>query len=196
MSEPAVAVVVPVKSFDVAKGRLADALDAEARSALARRMAAAVIAAASPLPVWVVCDNHEVARWAVQQRAGVIWREANGLNPAVTAAVQYLADDGYDRAIIAHGDLPLATELAWVGDHDGVTIVRDRRGDGTNVMCVPTGAGFVFDYGVGSAAKHEVEAVRLGLAVRICDDDKLGWDVDTPEDLAVFDPSLEMGGTE
>lgn len=193
MPEQTTAVVVPVKSFDIAKGRLSDALDAEERSELAKRMAATVIAAAAPLPVFVICDNQEVATWAVYHRAGVIWREANGLNPAVTAGVAFLATEGFQRAIIAHGDLPLATELAWVGDSDGVTIVRDRRDDGTNVMSVPTDVGFVFAYGIGSAAKHQAEAERLGLAVRIVDDEKLGWDVDTPDDLAIFEPTSESG---
>lgn len=183
----ATAVVIPVKSFDVAKGRLADALDAEARTALAQRMAAAVISAAAPLPAWVVCEDHDVATWALSRSAGVIWREAPGLNAAVTAAVAFLAADGYLRAIVAHGDLPLARELAWVGDADGVTIVPDRRGDGTNVLSVPTGAGFVFAYGPGSAAKHRAEAERLGLSLRVVEDERLGWDVDTPDDLAVFD---------
>lgn len=181
------AVVVPVKSFDVAKGRLADALSVDERARLAKRMAAGVIAAASPLPVWVVCDDHDVAGWAVGRGAGVIWRPAAGLNPAVAAAITFLAQEGVERAVIAHGDLPLATELAWVADFDGVTIVPDRRGDGTNVMSVPTDVGFVFSYGVGSAATHGAEAERLGLALRIAEDERLGWDVDTPDDLSVFD---------
>jgi len=184
---PSCAVVVPVKSFGIAKGRLGDALDEGERAALAERMAATVVAAAAPLPVWVVCDSHDVAAWAVGHGAGVIWRRAAGLNPAVTAAVEFLRDEGYERTIIAHGDLPLATELAWVGDFDGVTIVRDRRGDGTNVASVPTDSSFVFGYGPGSAANHRAEAERLGLAVRVIDDDPLGWDVDTAEDLVVFD---------
>ncbi|MDH3681399.1 MAG: 2-phospho-L-lactate guanylyltransferase [Acidimicrobiia bacterium] len=183
----ATAVVIPVKSFEVAKGRLADTLDAEARTTLARRMAGAVVAAAAPLSAWVVCEDHDVAAWALSRGAGVIWREAPGLNAAVTAAVEFLAADGYRRAIIAHGDLPLASELEWVGDFGGVTIVPDRRGDGTNVLSVPTAAGFVFAYGPGSAAKHRAEAERLGLPIRVAEDERLGWDVDTPDDLAVFD---------
>ena len=193
---PPCAVVIPVKSFDIAKGRLGDALDEGERAALAKRMAATVVAAAAPLPVWVVCDSHDVAGWAVQQGAGVIWRQVPGLNPAVTAAVDFLRGEGYERAIIAHGDLPLAAELAWVGEFDGVTIVRDRRGDGTNVAAVPTGSSFVFAYGSDSAAKHHAEAERLGLAVRVVDDERLGWDVDTAEDLAVFDGRQPNGEQE
>jgi 2-phospho-L-lactate guanylyltransferase len=181
------AVVVPVKSFELAKGRLAGALSAERRAELARRMAAGVVRAAAPLPVWVVCDSSQVASWAAAEGAGLIWRRVEGLNAAVTAATAFLAADGYDHAIVAHGDLPLATELAWLAEMPGVTIVPDRRGDGTNVLALPTRAGFRFAYGPGSSGRHRQEAERLGLAVRIVADERLGWDVDTPEDLAVFD---------
>lgn len=179
-------VIVPVKSFELAKGRLAQSLTAEQRSELAERMAAGVLTAAAPLPVWVVCDSHDVARWAMDNGARVIWRSEPGLNQAVTAGVDFLGRLGIERAIIAHGDLPLASDLTWVGAFDGVTIVPDRRGEGTNVMAVPTSAGFVFAYGAGSAPKHRQEAERLSLPVRVVADERLGWDVDTPDDLDVF----------
>lgn len=181
-----VGVIVPVKSFELAKGRLAHSLSTKERSRLATRMAAGVVAAAAPLPTWVACNSHEVAGWAMTSGARVLWRSQPGLNEAVTASVDFLATLGIERAIIAHGDLPLARDLTWVGDFDGVTIVPDRRGEGTNVMAVPTGSGFVFAYGARSAPKHRAEAERLSLPVRIVEDEHLGWDVDTPDDLDVF----------
>ncbi len=179
--------LVPVKSFRAAKGRLADALDAGDRRDLAQRMASAVVAAATPLRAWVVCDDHEVAHWACTVGAGVLWRPVDGLNAAVTAGVDALATRGYRVVAVAHGDLPLAQELAWVTDFDGVTVVPDRRGDGTNVLSVPTGVGYRFAYGPGSADRHRVEAARLGLPIRTVDDERLGWDIDTPDDLTIFD---------
>jgi 2-phospho-L-lactate guanylyltransferase len=184
------AVVVPVKSFDLAKGRLAGILGPRERARLARHMASRVLAASGGLPAWVVCESPGVAAWAVAEDAGVIWRPRRSLSSAVAAAVEFLAAEGFDQAIVAHGDLPLATDLAWVGAFDGVTLVPDRRGDGTNVLSVPTGARFGFAYGPGSAARHRAEAERLGLALRVTEDEQLGWDVDTPEDLAVFDAAV------
>ena len=175
-----------MKSFREAKGRLAEALEGGERQSLAKRMASSVVAAAAPLRPWVVCDDHDVASWACIVGAGVIWRPADGLNAAVTAGVEFLTAAGYRTVVIAHGDLPLASELAWVAEFDGVTVVRDRRGDGTNVLAVPTNTGFEFHYGLGSAAKHQTEAERVDLAVRTVDDELLGWDVDTPEDLSIF----------
>lgn len=181
-----VAVVVPVKSFELAKTRLADSLQAPERRSLARDMATSVITAAHPLPTWVVCHDHDIARWAMDLGARVLWRSQTGLNRSVTAAVDVLARLGVETVIVAHGDLPLARSLAWVAEFDGVTIVRDRRGHGSNVLAVPTGVGYRFAYGEGSAARHQAEAERLDLPVRLIDDDALGWDVDVADDLAVF----------
>jgi 2-phospho-L-lactate guanylyltransferase len=177
------AVVVPVKSFARAKARLAPVLDGEQRAALARTMAATVLRAAAPLPVLVVCDDEDVRTWATGLGVEVAWTPGVGLNGAVEAGVALLAARGVARAVVAHADLPLATDLAWVAEGDGVTLVPDRHGDGTNVAGVPTGAGFRFAYGAGSCARHEAEARRLGLPVRVVPDLRLGWDVDQPADL-------------
>jgi 2-phospho-L-lactate/phosphoenolpyruvate guanylyltransferase len=177
-------VVVPVKAFSAAKVRLAGALDPGERAALARRMAEVVIAAASPLPVVVVCDDDEVRSWAEGAGAGVVWCPGRGLNGAVADGVAALRDDGVDVAVVAHADLPLATRLGWVAEFPGVTLIPDRRLDGTNVVAVPTGAGFGFSYGAGSFARHRAEAARLGLVARIVNDPFLAWDVDLPADLA------------
>jgi 2-phospho-L-lactate guanylyltransferase len=178
------AVVVPVKSFTEAKVRLAGALDADERAALARQMASVVLAAAAPLPAIVVCDEDAVRDWAARAGARVVWCPGRGLNGAVADGVEALRADGVEVAVVAHADLPLAIRLDWVADFPGVTVVPDRRLDGSNVLAVPTAAGFRFSYGAGSFARHRAEGARLGLPVRIVLDRRLGWDVDLPIDLA------------
>jgi 2-phospho-L-lactate guanylyltransferase len=177
-------VLVPVKAFTAAKARLAAALDAPARAALARTMATRVVAAAAPLPVTVVCDDEEVAAWAASVGAGVVWTPGRGLNGAVQDGVASLEAAGVARIVVAHADLPLATGLAELAGGTGVTIVPDRHGDGTNVLVIPAGAGFRFAYGPGSCAAHRAEATRLGLPVAVVESVALGWDVDVPADLA------------
>lgn len=182
------AVLVPVKAFDQAKLRLAPALDAAARASLARTMAERVLSAAGVLPVAVACDDEDVRAWAISLDARVVWTPGLGLNGAVEAGVHALAADGVARVVVAHADLPLATDLAWTADFDGVTLVPDRRDDGTNVACVPTGTGFRFAYGPGSFVRHCAEAERIGLPLRIERVAELGWDVDTPADLDYVAP--------
>jgi 2-phospho-L-lactate guanylyltransferase len=178
-----VAVLVPVKAFSDAKVRLTPALAPERRAALAQAMAERVLAAAAGLPVAVVCDDAGVARWAASRGAIVLAEPGRGLNGAVEAGVDQLAAAGARKVIVAHADLPLATDLAWVAHFDGVTLVPDRRRDGTNVACVPARAGFRFAYGPGSFERHAVEARRLDLALRVVSEPLLAWDVDVPADL-------------
>lgn len=178
-----VAVVVPVKAFAEAKRRLAPALDRQGRERLAREMAERVLAAARPLPTAVVCDDAGVAAWARSQGALVVWEPGRGLNGAVEAGVDRAGAGGAHRVIVAHADLPLAADLSWVARFDGVTLVPDRRDDGTNVVCVPSGARFSFSYGPGSFARHGQEARRLALPLRVVREPLLGYDIDMPGDL-------------
>jgi 2-phospho-L-lactate guanylyltransferase len=178
-----VAVLLPVKAFSEAKLRLAAALSPGERRSLARTMATSVLRAAAPLPVAVVCDDVEVAAWARDHHALVVWEPERGLNRAVEAGVERLALEGAERVVVAHADLALARDLAWVAAFAGVTLVPDRGDNGTNVACVPVDAGFTFAYGPGSFARHGAEARRLGLPLRVVREPRLGRDVDVPADL-------------
>ena len=180
-----VAVLVPVKAFAEAKLRLAPALPPLARAELARAMATHVLEVARPLPTAVVCDDPDVATWARSQGALVIWEPERGLNRAVEAGVERLRRAGADRVVVAHGDLPLAQGLDRIARFPGVTIVPDRAGNGTNVICVPAGVGFTFSYGPGSFTRHTAETFRLGLPLRVVRAPGLGHDVDLPSDMLV-----------
>lgn len=174
---------MPVKAFGLAKARLAPALPPAARAALARVMADNVLDAARPLPAAVVCDDPDVAAWAVARGTRVVWAPGRGLDGAVADGVNVLSTAGARQVIVAHADLPLATDLAWVAGFDGVTLVPDGGDDGTNVVCVPASAGFAFSYGPGSFARHVAAAHRLGLALRVVREQRLGRDLDLPGDL-------------
>lgn len=174
---------MPVKAFSQAKQRLAPVLEPSERARLAREMATRVVAAAGPLPVAVVCDDPSVAAWAHAIGARVLSEPGLGLNGAVAAAYRALGEEGYEHLVIAHSDLPLATDLGWLTELEGVTLVPDRRGEGTNVISLPTLSTFQFRYGAGSLARHEAQARLTGLPWRIVRDDALAWDVDVPADM-------------
>jgi len=178
------ALLVPVKAFSAAKGRLADVLDPDGRAQLARRMASIVLQAGGTMARFVVCDDPDVAAWAGAEGAEVLWRPGRGLDQAVSEGVEHLRTAGFARAVVAHSDLPLAEQLDWVGAFAGVTIVPDRRDDGTNAISVPTDAGFRFAYGAASFRRHAAEARRLGLPLRVVRHRLVSFDVDLPGDLA------------
>ena len=75
-------VLVPVKAFADAKARLASVLDDADRQRLARWTSARVLAAAGELPTFVACDDEEVASWAGEHGATVLWHPGVGLNAA------------------------------------------------------------------------------------------------------------------
>jgi 2-phospho-L-lactate guanylyltransferase len=177
-------VLIPVKAFHQAKRRLGAALSDADRVTLVRAMATRVVAACDPLPVAVVCDDTAVAQWASEMGATVMWEPGQGLNGAVRAGVDRLSRAGTRWVTVAHGDLPRARGLGVLERFEGVTLVPDRRDDGTNVLRLPAASDFRFAYGPGSFHAHRAEATRLGLHVRVLRHPDLAYDVDWPSDVA------------
>ena len=177
------AVIVPVKSFALAKGRLAGAMSDPDREALARSCAAGVVAAASPHTVYVVCDDDGIADWATGLGARTVRQTSPGLNGAVHDGWMRARADGFDHILVAHADLPLARSFAHVPRDGEVTLVPDRRNDGTNVLAFPAGCDLVLRYGPASFFAHLEEAVSRGMPHHVVHDDDLSLDLDTIDDL-------------
>ncbi len=180
------AVLIPVKAFDRAKLRLATALTPLERRRLATQMAERVVRSAAKLTVAVVCDDEEVADWASRLGALVLWEPGRGLNGAVQFGFQRLRSLGMATVAVVASDLPLADDIGWVTRFRGVTLVPDRREDGTNVISVPPGVPFRFSYGPQSFKRHLSEALSSKVALRVVHDSPLAWDVDVPDDLGVL----------
>ncbi|MCY7297962.1 MAG: hypothetical protein LH616_01965 [Ilumatobacteraceae bacterium] len=176
-------VLVPVKAFADAKLRLSPVLSPIEREALARWTSERVLAAAGELPVFVACDSESVADWATAHAATVLWHPGVGLNAAVNNSVADLRRQGADHVVVAHGDLPRATDLSSVITAGTLTLVPDARDDGTNVAALPAEFEFEFEYGAGSFNRHLSRAVASGLPVGIRRDVFLALDIDTPSDL-------------
>ncbi len=168
-------------------------LDETARAGLAAAMAERVLAAAAPLPVAVACDDDEVASFAAERGAEVLFTPGLGLNGAVMRGLELLAARGAAYVTVVHADLPLAVDIGTLEHHDGVTIAPDRAKLGTNLLRVPTSVGFQVQFGRRSFARHLAECERLGLAVTVVERDDLAFDVDEPGDLAEL--GTRNGGT-
>ena len=176
------AALIPVKSFRAAKARLAGVLSDDERGRLARALAARVIDAARPLPTFVACDHDDVAAFAEQLGATVLWGPGLGLNGAVDHGVTTIAGKGFDHVVIAHGDLPLASELGRLARRDEIVIVPDRRRDGTNVLARPCDLVLPAAYGSGSFGAHYRAALATGHRVTVRVDRRLAIDIDTRAD--------------
>jgi 2-phospho-L-lactate/phosphoenolpyruvate guanylyltransferase len=150
---------------------------------MARVLSAIVIAAAAPLPVFVVCDDDEVAQWAIVHGAHVSRQDGSGLNGALTGALDDLRVADYDHVVIVHADLPHAHDLAALVTDDTITLVPDRHGDGTNVLSAPLAAHIAPQYGAASFHRHLAAAHASSYRVEVVTSLDLGWDIDTPDDL-------------
>lgn len=185
-------IVIPVKAFDKAKERLADALSPGERIALAMDTATRVVEVALLLPqfdtVVVACDDHATASWARKLGAQALVAPRPGLNAAVEHAVAVLRTD-HEWIAVCHADVAdpsgLAT-LAAPAPHT-VTLIADRHGSGTNVLALNAVDEFTFRYGPTSLTDHREEARRRGLGVTMVTDAGLALDLDTPDDVALFD---------
>lgn len=178
-----VALVVPVKSFTIAKGRLAGALSSSERKTLARECAERVVRAGSPWPVYVVCESDDIAAWTRDIGAISVRAHGAGLNGAVADGVNAARVDGIDHVVVAHSDLPLAHSFEHVVVDGALSLVPDRHRDGTNVLAVPVAKMFDTSYGPGSFAAHLATAERLALTSHVIDDPDLSLDLDTVDDL-------------
>lgn len=176
------AVLIPIKAFHAAKARLADHVTAADRQRLARWMADGVLDAVRRLPTFVACDDDEVAAWAAERGAEVLWSPGLGLNGAVDNGVDTIGGKGFAHVVITHSDLPLPAGLATIAQSDQIVLVPDRRRDGTNVLSRPCGADLPACYGAASFRHHLEAAQATGLAVTVRIDAYLSIDIDTIDD--------------
>lgn len=175
--------MVPVKGFAAAKGRLADVLDDADRARLARWMATEVVGALDGVDVFVACDDADVRAWAVELGVEVIWGPGLGLNGAIDDGTATLAAAGFDHVVVTHADLPRPASLPAVARSGTVTLVPDRRRDGTNVMAFPLSDRVGASYGPGSFGRHLDAARHTAHTVEIRVDPDLALDIDTHADL-------------
>ena len=148
----------------------------------------------------VVTSEPELQHLALRLRIDWV-REpaaAGGLGAAIAAGLDYLGElDSHDVGIL-HADLPLVTaeEVARIvalhvrGPARQLTLVTDRRGDGTNLMLCRPGHAVPNLYGPGSAARHVNAARRAGLRVETLPSARLSLDLDLPEDVQAVRASL------
>ena len=182
-------VLVPVKSLDRGKSRLAGIPDAD-RRALAVAFALDTLTAARDTPgvaavVAVSGDDEAVAAaWQLGCSSLPDTGDLNGSLRAAAVRVDDLVPGGHPVALCA--DLPgldapaLGRALAIV-DASSAWFVPDHLGIGTTMYAAPA-ARFDPRFGGGSNAAH----LRAGAREITVDSDRLRRDVDTLEDLTAL----------
>ena len=197
--------LVPIKSFDAAKKRLAGMLDADERRALmlamardvltalsgSRRLAGILIVSRSP-EVDALADSFGTARFAESP--------GTDLPGALAEAAGHAA--GHHRAegvFIVPADVPLvgAHEIdALLEQHRQVTLLPDRNRVGTNGLILSPHDAIELVFDGKSFGPHLERARAAGIAPAVVADGGFTLDVDTPGDLGrllQLGPDTETG---
>jgi len=195
--------VLPIKSFDAAKQRLAERLPAGNRRALAQSMCADVLLAlrrsthvdevivvTGELNATALASGHDVEVVDDPAEAGQSAAAAHGVARAI--------EKGADRVLLVPGDTPALDPLELdalltmeLGDRPTVVIVPDRHGTGTNGLLLSPPGAIAPAFGEGSFERHRASAEAAGVEVIVEDVASLGLDVDTPDDFDVLRAALE-----
>jgi 2-phospho-L-lactate guanylyltransferase len=193
--------ILPVKSFGAAKQRLAPALAAGSRQALAQAMFLDVLASLRRVPgidsVVVVTADAVAESAALGERVLVLRdTEQAGQSAAAAIGIGYAMTQGFERVLLVPGDTPLLDpgEVAGLlrrGSEFGAVVVPDRHGEGTNalLLCPPDSIDPAF--GPGSLERHCTAAATAGVACAVEEVPTLALDVDTGQDLELLTATLE-----
>ncbi len=186
-------VLIPVKAFHQAKRRLDRVLTDAEREQLVRTMAATRGGRLCPAAGRRGVRRRRSGRLGRRPRAPPsCGSPARGSTARCGRASSSWRPPAPDWVTVAHGDLPRARDLGTLAPFDGVTLVPDRRDDGTNVLRLPGGLRFPLRLRTGLVPRppRRGHAPRPGRAV--VRDPDLAYDVDWPADVAELGPPRRL----
>lgn len=186
--------LVPLKSSERAKSRLAGVLNAEQRRRLFFAMARRVIVAlqeSEPVDaVAVVTSSLELRAFAESLNAlPIMQQEDAGMSAAIEAGLRSLRRSRPERVLMMSGDLPLICAgavdemFAAPVSCEHVVFVPDRRHDGTNaLLCSPPQA-IAPCFGTASYMRHLTAARAARIATHVVEIEEISLDLDCVDDL-------------
>ena len=193
--------ILPIKSFNGAKQRLANTMSPGGRRALAEAMYSDVLIAlrrtGSVDGVLVVTADSTAQQIAGGYGAMVLEDDDQGHNPAARRGIRAALESGAERVLLVPGDCPLIDPVQLdelIGrdvDERSVLIVPDRHGTGTNALLMTPPGSLTPAFGPGSCQRHAESAQSEGTTPEIVDVSSLALDIDTPEDLDALREGLE-----
>jgi 2-phospho-L-lactate guanylyltransferase len=193
--------ILPIKTLDDAKTRLAEELDPRPRRALVEAMFSDVLVALRRAKlvdqVLVVSRDHNAQRIAGGYGAMVADDEDTGHNDAALRGIATAVELGYERVLLVPGDTPLLDPIELDGlisrqvEPPFVLIVPDRHGTGTNALLLQPPEAMKPSFGPGSHDRHHRHAAAAGITAQTVEVVSLALDLDTPEDLQTVERTLD-----
>ncbi|MFA7555810.1 MAG: 2-phospho-L-lactate guanylyltransferase [Spongiibacteraceae bacterium] len=191
--------LVPIKSLIAAKSRLSRVLSPVERRDLALAMTEHVLSTLANHPdisaVTLVSDDPAVA--ALARKYGMnYWLESalgcSGLNAAIAHSCDVLFTQSSQPVVVLHSDLPcleasdISTVLKHLQQKEGLVIVADRYGLGTNLLAFGAESRPEFSFGADSFSRHCTSAKKLGISVKVLRLAGVALDIDEPQDLELW----------
>ena len=188
--------LVPVKSLNEAKSRLALHLTPEQRAELMLDMLHHVLGTLQESEVFshvavVSADTYVLERAQIWGAKALIEEQA-GHNPALTAAADRERADGSDVLLTISADLPLlqADDIHSIIEqskwHD-VVLASSLDGTGTNALLTRPPLVIPYLFGVNSSPRYQAEAKRQSLRYIVFKSTGLALDIDTIDDVQALE---------
>ncbi|PKN90953.1 MAG: 2-phospho-L-lactate guanylyltransferase [Chloroflexi bacterium HGW-Chloroflexi-6] len=189
--------IVPVKPLRLGKSRLSGVLSDDERTVLNRMFlenALDILRATTRIGQTLVVSR-DPAALAIAREFGartVLEDGTPNLNNALQRATMLARTFEVNGILILPADLPLLSQadlesfIAATGGSPSITIAPDRHKDGTNALLVSPPGLLTYAYGPNSFNKHCEMARSKGAQVNVVLNPNLALDLDTPEDLDLF----------
>ena len=189
--------IVPVKPLRRGKSRLAGMLSDEQRTRLNRHLLEHILVTLNEVKEieHTLVVSRDPAALALTREIGgrtVLEGGAPQFNTALKRATIVAKAHGAHAVLILPADLPLIDPptvrnlLKRGKTPPAVVIAPDRRLDGTNGLFVNPAGLIEYGYGPGSFQRHSERATEVGARLEVVNSDKLGLDLDLPEDLELL----------
>jgi len=189
--------IVPVKPLNRAKSRLADVLPPEDREQLAAGLLERTVRLLVPMPeihgVLVISRDTKALSLVRELGAQTVQESGNPeLNTALYRATNALPAWGAEAALVVPADLPLLqpediSAVVTLGRfHYTVVLAPDRREEGTNLLFVRPPGLIPYTFGGPSFEEHQRLAREANATLHIYRSERVGLDLDTPDDLFMY----------
>jgi len=188
--------LLPTKPLALGKSRLTPLLSTTDRAAIGHAMftdvLTALCAAESLDAVIVITADETLASEAEAAGAAPIRETApTGLNAAVIRGTDAAVARGATTVVVVLSDIPWITgpdidALCLEAPAKGALAVPSKEGTFTNVLLRRPPTLFRPAFGRHSLRRHVAAAEAQGMPCRIFPSERIGFDVDTPDDLRTF----------
>jgi 2-phospho-L-lactate guanylyltransferase len=201
-----IAALMPVKGFRHAKHRLASLLSAAERLRIAEAMLTDTLEqtlhARGLAATFVVTPDPQVAALASSLGSTIIREEAEaGETQAVHFARAQLQQRGFLTTLVLPADVPLVQSadiehlLACRLSAPAALLVPSHDRLGTNALLLAPPDVIQLRFGYDSFAYHLRQVAARGLPQRVLENERIGLDIDEPNDLKHFLKLATQGHT-